>query len=117
MDRATHFREAAAAANHHLRRTRWRYSKKLKRLAIDHYLERRREGCSHRNIAKELGISLVTLRTWTADSKPQAAFRPVHIAGSSPTAALAALRVVTPSGLQIEGLSFEQVVELSRAWQ
>ena len=109
----THFREAAAAANHHLRRTRWRYSKKLKRLAIDHYLER----CSHRNIAKELGISLVTLRTWTAHSKPQAAFRPVRIAGSSPTAASAALRVVTPSGLQIEGLSFEKVIELSRAWK
>ena len=117
MDRATRFRESAASSNRHLRKTRWRYSKELKRLAVDHYLERRSEGLSLRNIAKELGISPVTLGTWTAHSKPQSTFRPVQVVGAAPDAASAALRVVTPTGLQIEGLSFEQVVELSRAWQ
>ena len=82
-----------------------------------HYLERRSEGLSLRNIAKELGISPVTLGTWTANSKPQSTFRPVQVVGAAPDLASATLRVVTPAGLQIEGLSFEQVVEPSRAWQ
>jgi transposase-like protein len=155
MDRVQQFREAAAAANNHPLKAAWRYSKALRRLALDHYQDRRREGYRHCEIAKELGIGSTTLTHWRRAEEPKtwrttaiatawqkteiasASFQPVRVIGQlpAPTSVLSdtapdgltapppddladptpdGLRVTTPGGLSIEGLSFQQVVELVR---
>ena len=114
MDRAQQFREAAATANNHPLKSRWRYSEQLRRLALEHYRERRREGRPLLQITEELGVSAHTLSRWRKRAeKSTAQFQPVRVTESRPTPA-SLLRVTTPGGLRIEGLSFQQVVELVR---
>jgi hypothetical protein len=123
MERAIRFREAAADANRHRARNGWRYPPALRRLAVAHSRDRRRAGRPWSEIAEELGVSTVTLGRWlgavepAAEPGPVPAFHAVEVVEADPKAAPATLRVVTPGGLQIEGLDFAQVLELARAWR
>lgn len=119
MERATRFREAAAEANHHREKTGWRYPKALRQLAIDHCQDRRRAGRPWSEISEDLGVSAVTLGRWLEAVEPAqgATFHPVEVVEPTVTVAPGSLRVLTPGGLQIEGLDFAQVLELARAWR
>lgn len=116
MDRAIRFREAAACANRHRERMGWRYPEALRHLAVVHCEERRREQGSYREIAEELGISALTLSRWRDQLEPSRppGFREVHLEDEAPKTT-AALSVVTPGGVRIEGLDLAQAVELARA--
>ena len=121
MDRATQFREAAALANRHRDKTGWRYPDALRRLAVEHCLERRRARCAYSTIAEELGISALTLSRWRAQTEgpPKPGFREVHVeepaSAMSPPWSIPMLSVVTPNGVRVEGLDLAQALELARA--
>jgi predicted transcriptional regulator len=115
MNRATEFREAAAEANRDRQRTGWRYPKALRRLAVAFCRDRRRAGRPYAEIVEELDITAMTLSRWLDDDEPQPAFRPVQVVEPQATSPSVPLRVVTSSGLEIEGLEFSQVLELARA--
>lgn len=125
MDQASLFREAAAQANQGRERQGWRYDANLKAMAVDYCRERREQGWSFVEIARHLGISVLTLSRWLNAVPPSGvrdSFRPVEVvaeaavvAPQSPTPA--PLSVVTPGGFRIEGLSWPQVLELVEiAW-
>lgn len=116
MDRATQFREAAARTNRHRERMGWRYPEALRRLAVEHCEARRRDQCSFSEIAEDLGISALTLNRWRSqlEASAQPRFREVHLEEPESTMP-AALSVVTPGGVRIEGLDLAQAVELARA--
>ncbi|NJO55773.1 MAG: hypothetical protein HC834_04770 [Rhodospirillales bacterium] len=118
MDRARRFREAAAQLNQARDRTGWRYSAPLRQLAVDHCRQRRLAHVSFAEIAAELGISTVTLGRWLeqGDAVSSPGFREVVVEGLA-SAGGSTLAVVTPTGLRIEGLVFEQVLELTRGWR
>lgn len=73
----------------------------------------RAEGMKMAAIVREFGISTMTLSKWFKAANPQPAFVPVHVvapvAGSSPSSGL---RMVTPAGYRIEGLSMDMLVAL-----
>ncbi|NJL30097.1 MAG: hypothetical protein HC897_20480 [Thermoanaerobaculia bacterium] len=123
MERAIRFREAAAEVNRHREKNGWRYPERLRRLAVDHCREQRCAGRAWSEIAEELGVSAITLGRWLAAaesmtaSAPPASFHPVEVVEAEPKAAAVPLRVVTPGGLQIEGLDFGQVLVLARVWR
>lgn len=119
MDRARLFRETAARANEGRDRTGWRYSASLRRLAIEYCHACRRAQQPFSEIAEALGISTVTLGRWLEKEREDAPgrFREVVVEPVVPKAAEPQLAVVTPSGLRVEGLDLNQVIELSRALQ
>lgn len=123
MDRANRFREAAAELNRHREKKGWRYPAALRRLAVVYCREHRRVGRPWSEITEELGVSAVTLGRWLSSvepevvSSPSPVFHPVEVVEADVKAVPAVLRVVTPGGLQIEGLDFAQVLELARSWR
>lgn len=120
MDQARLFREAAARANQGRDRTGWRYPPSLRRLAVEYCHSRREHRRPFREIAEALGVSTVTLGRWLEkardDSVPR--LREVVIEETTPVPTSASLEaqlaVVTPSGLRIEGLDLNGVIELMR---
>ena len=134
MDRAEEFRSAATAANRGRQRQGWRFTPELKALAIEHCRERREVGRSYAEISEDLGIAPPTLSRWLEEAtprrEPSGSFRPVELVKfdeavapaprpkpAPPQVSSSPLSVVTPGGFRIEGLSWQQVLELAEmAW-
>lgn len=117
MDRANQFREAAARENRGRSKAGWRYSDELKNLAVEHVRDRRQSGSTWAEVAKELGVSALSLGRWL-EEPPRARFHPVEvIPDSEPVQAVGSLAAVTPGGLRIEGLDWSQVLELARVFR
>ena len=117
MDRANQFREAAAQENRGRRKAGWRYSDELKSLAVEHVRDRRQSGSTWAEIAKELGVSALSLGRWL-EARPRAHFHPVEvIPDSEPARVVGSLAAVTPGGLRIEGLAWSQVLDLARVFR
>ena len=121
MDRAQHFRDAAAHLNRDRGKNGWRYPANLRILAVEHCREQRRAKLPFSRIAAELGVSTVTLGRWieraepsTGQSNGPATFREVVVFPETPPAPTASLTVVLPSGLRIEGLGLADALELAR---
>ncbi len=76
MDRAKQFRERAAQENRGRSKTGWRYSPKLRSLAVAHVRERRQSGSTWAEVAEGLGVSALTLGRWL-EELPRARFHPV----------------------------------------
>ena len=116
MDRAKQFRQIAAEENRDRSRTGWRYSERLKALAVSHIREARRAQRSWSSIAEELGVSTLTVSRWFAEA-PEARFHPVEVVERHEPAPAEPgdLVAVLPSGLRLEGLSWPQALELARA--
>ena len=113
MDRANQFCQAAAQHNSGREKHCWRYPHELKQLAIEFCRETQATGRSLRNIAAELGLSKNTLSRWLAQhesAKPSlAGFHSVRVVEPLPGShAASTLRVVTPGGLRIEGLTLSR---------
>ncbi len=121
MDRARRFRRIAAEENRGRQQMGWRYSARLKALGVAHCRTRREAGGSYTEIARELGITALTLGRWLkSQESATASFRPVEViaeseVGSSDVAQRGRrLLVVTASGVHIEGLSWPEALELAR---
>ena len=122
MDTLTRFRRSVETSNQGRRRKGWRYSEEEKALAVAFSRQQQEKDWSLALIAEELGVSALTLSRWRAErpSKP-GGFREISVVEAvdsteEPPRASHGLRVVTPSGLQIEGLEWRQVLELARAY-
>jgi hypothetical protein len=88
-----------------------RYPEGLRRRVTAWAHQRRDGGASLQVISKELGLSMETVRRWTAaarDSTPtRTALIPIEVI-SEPTAGRAV--VVSPSGFRLEGLTLDEAV-------
>ena len=120
MDLAAQFLQASAEMAPARDRRGRRYSDTARQLAVDYCRQRRRAGSSFAEIAAALGIHVATLGRWieadagAEDTEPPIApFHPVQVA--APVEAEASLSVTLPTGLRIDGLRLQQVVELARA--
>lgn len=113
MDYLARFQETARRENQGRERKGWRYSKEARRLAVAFCQEERRLARSFSSIAESLGITTLTLGRWL-DEPANPAFHQIEVSPVSQFACGGGLRVVLPSGLAIEGLDLDQVVELAR---
>ncbi len=118
MNQAEKFRQTAAYHNQDRTRMGWRYSEDLRRIAIEYCRTRRLEGAPFAEIADDLDITVLTLKRWTTTAEESLkaideapSFRPVLV--SRPTADDRVLSVVMPNGVRIEGLSWEQTLQLA----
>lgn len=121
MDRAQQFRSAAAHLNQDRGKNGWRYPAQLRALAVEHCRQRRLDKLPFSRIAAELGVSTVTLGRWIERAEPvsnppaeSVTFREVVVEPEAPPAPAAALAVVLPSGVRIEGLRLTDALELAR---
>jgi len=114
MDHLEKFRTAATRQNKNRPRAGRRYPDELRRLAVEHYRARREAGVARYEIAAELGVSSLTLKRWLEAVPTFGVLRPVRIIETVETSNL--LTLVTPGGLRIEGVSWEQALDAARAF-
>ena len=118
MDQAKTFRTAAAQHNQDRSPSGWRYPEQLRALAIEYCQARRQQGRPYTEIASDLGINQLSLSRWLKnhDAQRRPALRPVVIKKPTHEEGNATLTIFTPSGLRIEGVQWEQALELLRTF-
>lgn len=93
-----------------------RYSEQLRSIAVQYARHQMSTGKKLTGIAKELGISFVTLKDWM--SKTEASFLPVQvcsdpkIGGNHSHNAQGPITLVSPSGYRLDGLDIESAYQL-----
>jgi transposase-like protein len=103
------FRRAAARENRN-RSDRRRYSAALQEQAVAYWTARSEAGDALQDVAMALGVSRQTLQRWTQ----RARFHRIEVT-TRPTPTLSTLSVViSDTGLRVEGLTLERVVDLVR---
>ena len=92
-----------------------RYSSALKARILDVLQARRAQGASWAQLAEQVGVSLETLRRWSAttSTKGAARMRRVRVVAERP--ASSGVSLVSASGHRVDGLTLEQIVTLLRA--
>ena len=105
MDRrAEEFRKRAREENRGRARIRWRYSGRVRMVAMVHLRRALEAGGSLSGAARALGVRPLTLKRWQESEAAQARLRPVEIVEES----LASKTVLlSPRGYRVEGLSEE----------
>jgi transcriptional regulator with XRE-family HTH domain len=95
----------------------FRYSKELRRLAIEYTRQAREQEYSWRQIAERLGLSESAVADWLRrEGEPRAphSLRVHEVKLTEPTAEASRPVLVMPSGARIEGLAMSELVELLR---
>lgn len=100
-----------------------RFDPALRARVIRFAEQRRSDGASWMTIATELGACFETVRRWCVAgpaamvSAAPPRVRPVQVIGDGAVEVVAqsTMKVVTPNGLRVEGVSVEQVIALVRA--
>lgn len=96
-----------------------RFDGELRRRMVAFAEDRRRDGASWKTIATELGACVDTVRRWCGGGAPVTTrpLRRVEVVADAVVElrAPAALAIVTPGGLRIEGVAIDDVVALVRA--
>lgn len=90
--------------------SRWRCPPALREEIIEFSRERRREGCSVKRIAAELGVSESGLSRWLQVGSGR--LRPVRV--SEKDSIQGQLVLLTPGGYRLEGLSISGAAEVLR---
>jgi hypothetical protein len=87
----------------------------LREAIVAQALVLRRQGLSIRRVASSFAMSPKTLANWL--QRDPGALRPVTIASAAPLAAgsTSGIRIVTPQGYRIEGLSVDAVIAVVKA--
>lgn len=122
MDLAQQFRDQAARANPDRGRKSWRYSDDLRALAVEYHFQRHGAGHRFSVTARKLGITTLMLSQWLKahPRNPKAGLlRPVTVAAKTTKPVVTqmespgpGLTLVTPNGFRVEGVSWDQVVQL-----
>ncbi len=91
----------------------------LRRDAIDYAQRRVAQGASRGEIARELGVAVISVQRWLEIAKRQPAQRVVRklrrVRVVEPLPARSAIVVTTTQGLRVEGLGLGDVIALLRA--
>jgi len=93
----------------------FRYSKELRRLAIEYTRQAREQGYSRRQIAERLGVSESSVVDWQRRSEEPRAPRSLRVHEvklTEPVVASGQPVLVMPSGARVEGLSMSDLVAL-----
>ncbi len=119
LDSARRLRSQARKFENRHRPTGTRYSAAFRVEVVRHAQTRVREGVAVARIARELGLRAKTLTLWMR-SAPAPKLRPVrveHPPRHVPDAAVTDRRlvIVTPSGVRVEGLDLDAIVQLMRS--
>lgn len=110
--RADGFRSAVSKANGRgsIRR---QFSPGLRAQAVDYVESQRAAGVTWSTISEDLGVGVSLLRKWCAAAPPR--FARVELEEDESAAAEESdVRLRTPSGFEVSGLSVDQAVELLR---
>jgi hypothetical protein len=89
----------------------------LRRAVVDYAARKLKAGCTVESVARELGISAMSVARWTQrfEKAPEAGLmRRVEVLAETAVPS-SGLVVHTPSGLRIEGLDLGRLVQLVRA--
>jgi hypothetical protein len=90
-----------------------RYSPDVQSAVVEFAQRRRADGASWQQIAAELGMQFETVRRWCTGTSGRQ-FKRVEVVdgirGESPS-----LRIVSPSGHRLEGLTLEEAIATLRA--
>ena|SRR5689334_19144682 len=93
-----------------------RYPQSLRDRVVRWARERRRRGAGWLELAVEIGIAAESLRRWTTRDEPSAALVPIRIVGEADDVdAERRLRLLTPAGYRVEGLTIAEVIVLLRS--
>jgi hypothetical protein len=88
------------------------YPEALRATAVEYRREREREGAALCEVARELGVSAVSLERWSRRSpERETSFRAIELVGEPMRRASPAV-VHGPRGLRIEGLTVSEIAEL-----
>src|ERR1700724_2206212 len=87
-----------------------RYSAELRRTAVEYAQWASRAGRSGGQIAGALGLPAVTLERWRRSRVPASQIHEVKVVGGGGEATR--LVLVMPSGVRVEGLRIEELVEI-----
>ncbi len=107
-EKAKQFRAQSKRSNQGRSRHGWRYGRELRQLAVLYLEGCQRKGGSRSTVARNLGVSEVTLERWQKELGGKADVRRVEVVEESGHG----LVVVTPEGYRIEGLSEESLARL-----
>jgi predicted transcriptional regulator len=95
----------------HPERRGTRYPESLQKEVVVVAMQLREQGCSYSSINKELGMTGNTIHRWVqSHSSHRASFVPVRV--TVPMGNTSALRVISPQGWVLEGLTWEQACSL-----
>jgi transposase-like protein len=119
LNSARRLRSQAHKFENRHRPTGTRYSAAFRVEVVRHAQTRVREGVAVARVARELGLRAKTLTLWMR-SAPAVKLRPVRVERPPrhvPDAAVTDRRVVivTPSGVRVEGLDLDGIVQLMRS--
>jgi len=96
----------------------FRYSKELRRLAVEYTRQSREQEYSWRQIAERLGLSESAVADWLRrEREPEASrcLRVHEVKLTEPAALIGGPVLVMPSGARIEGIAMSDLVDLLRA--
>ena len=113
-EQARRFREIARQENKGKPRRGFRYSRELRRVAVEYARARQADGASRAAVARALGVGEISLTRWLRAS-PTSRFRRVEVARGQAEWRSANLVLATPAGFRVEGLDVAMLVAVLRA--
>jgi transposase-like protein len=103
------FRKRAREENRGRVRIRWRYSGRVRSLAVAHLCRVLDAGGSLSGAARTLGVRPLTLKRWHESEGTRGTLRPVEIVEES---SMSKTVLLSPRGYRVEGLSEEGLSRL-----
>jgi hypothetical protein len=91
-----------------------RYEPELRARLITWLARRRKAGMSLAAVASELSLPMNTVARWASAAKQSTALVPVTVV-EEPVASPSTIRVVSPEGFIVEGLTLQEIAVLLRA--
>ena len=107
--KAEEFRKRAREENRGRARIRWRYSGRVRSLAVAHLRQVLEAGGGFSVAARTLGVSWLTLKRWQEAEATKATLRPVELVEES---SVSKTVLLSPRGYRVEGLSEEGLSRL-----
>jgi hypothetical protein len=90
-----------------------RYAPEVEAAVIEFAQARRAEGASWQQIASDLGLRFETVRRWCSVASPERVLKRVEVVDEGDPAPR--LRIVSPSGHRLEGLTLQEAIAAIRA--
>jgi hypothetical protein len=90
------------------------YAPEVQAGVVEYAQERRGDGASWQQIATELGLRFETVRRWCSGVSPGHLLKQVELVDED-SETVSSLRIVSPSGYRLEGLTLQDAISALRA--